>query len=66
MKVIVCSLLFLITPLIGCAYGSVAHAGKKMVVITRQDLCLWGLLRRAYVCQATKVGLVNCRDRESP
>jgi hypothetical protein len=49
----------------GCAYGSIATAGDK-VVITRQDGFLFGALRKVFVCKVTDAGTANCGSAESP
>lgn len=49
----------------GCSYGSIAVAGDKVVVL-REDLFLFGALRKAFVCRVTETGLANCAANESP
>ena len=49
----------------GCAYGSIATAGDK-VVITRNDGFLFGALRKVFVCKVTDAGTANCGSAESP
>lgn len=49
----------------GCSYGSIAVAGDKVVVL-RNDLFLFGALRRAYVCKVADGGLTSCSTNESP
>lgn len=49
----------------GCAYGGVAATGDK-VVITRNDMLLFGLLRAVYVCDVTPQGAANCSAAEAP
>ena len=51
--------------LTGCAYGSIATAGDK-VVITRQDGFLFGILRKVFVCKVTDAGAANCASADSP
>ena len=51
--------------LTGCAYGSIATAGDK-VVITRQDGFLFGALRKVFVCKVTDAGVANCGSADSP
>ena len=51
--------------LTGCAYGSIATAGDK-VVITRQDGFLYGILRKVFVCKVTDGGLSSCQEADSP
>ncbi|WP_428261716.1 hypothetical protein [Haliangium sp.] len=48
-----------------CAYGGVAASGDN-VVVTRNDLFLFGLLRAVYVCQITPQGVTNCSAAEAP
>ena len=49
----------------GCAYGSIATAGDK-VVITRNDGFLFGALRKVFVCKVTDAGTTACGSAESP
>lgn len=49
----------------GCSYGSIAVAGDKVVVM-RQDMFLFGALRKAYVCKIADGGLTSCSTNESP
>ncbi len=49
-----------------CAYQTVAPIGGKTVVITRNDLFLFGALRKVYVCQVTPTGLQRCAEGENP
>ena len=49
----------------GCAYGGVATAGDKAVVL-RNDGFLFGALRKAFVCKVTDAGLSTCGSAESP
>jgi len=49
----------------GCAYGGVATAGDKAVVL-RNDSFLFGALRKAFVCKVTDAGLSTCGTAESP
>ena len=49
-----------------CAYGGIATAGNK-VIITRNDLFLFGALRSIYVCDVTPEGdVANCKETVSP
>ena len=50
----------------GCAYAGVATVGNDKVVITRNDLFLFGLLRKVFVCKATEAGVTNCSAAEAP
>ena len=49
----------------GCSYGGVAVAGDKAVV-TRNNMFLFGVFRKVYVCKVTDSGLTSCQDQESP
>lgn len=50
----------------GCSYGGIATVGDK-VVITRNDLFLFGALRKVYVCKVADRGLTDCAaDGETP
>ena len=49
----------------GCAYGAIAVAGDKVVVL-RQDSFLLGALRKAFVCRVSDAGLTNCAANEAP
>jgi len=49
----------------GCAYGGVAGVGDK-VVITRNDVFLFGVLRKVYVCKVADSGVSDCQTNESP
>src|SRR5262245_19252899 len=49
----------------GCAYGGVATAGDKAVVM-RNDAFLFGALRKAFVCKVTDAGLSSCAANEAP
>jgi hypothetical protein len=48
-----------------CAYSGVATDGGKAVVL-RNDSFLFGMLRKAYVCQVTDAGLTNCNSADAP
>jgi hypothetical protein len=48
-----------------CAYSGVAANGGQAVVL-RNDALLFGMLRKAYVCQITDAGLTSCATSESP
>ena len=50
----------------GCSYGGVAGVGKEHVVVAKTEWCLWGLLKKIYVCKATPSGLTNCKSDENP
>jgi len=49
----------------GCSYAGVAVSGKQ-VVILRNDLFLFGVLRKVYVCEVTSEGLTNCETKQNP
>ena len=49
----------------GCAYAGIAAVGDK-VVVTRNDLFLFGVLRKVFVCKATDAGLTDCSSSEAP
>ena len=52
--------------LAGCAYGDMAAVGTDKVVIMRQDMFLFGVLRKAFVCKIADGGLTSCATSESP
>ena len=54
-------------PLTGCAYGQIATTqdGSK-VVVTRNDLFLYGALRKVFVCKVADGGVAGCAESESP
>jgi len=68
MKKILCALLMVpaLAAATGCAYGSIAVSGTDKVVITRQDLFLYGALRQVFVCKIADSGLASCQSAESP
>jgi hypothetical protein len=43
----------------GCAYGGMTTAGDK-VVIARNDLFLFGALRKIFVCKVSDAGVTGC------
>ena len=50
----------------GCtAYSSVAVQGDKAVV-AKNNVFLFGLFRRAFVCKNTQQGLQDCEHSENP
>jgi hypothetical protein len=49
----------------GCAYSGVATASDGTVYVTRNDLLLFGLLRKVYVCKPSATGL-SCTEVASP
>lgn len=50
----------------GCAYGGVAVTSTNHAVVLRNDMFLFGALRKAFVCQVTQGGLAGCVTAESP
>jgi hypothetical protein len=48
-----------------CSYGGVATAGDA-AIIARNDIILFGLLRKVYVCKITPQGLTQCSNSEAP
>jgi hypothetical protein len=51
--------------LVGCSYGGTTASGDN-AVITRNDMFLFGALRKVYVCKVTEGGLSGCREGEAP
>ena len=49
----------------GCAYGGVAAAPDGTIVITRNDMLLFGLLRKVYVCKVNGDKLA-CTETPAP
>ena len=45
----------------GCAYGGVASTPDGTVVITRNDLFLFGALRKVFVCKVNGAAL-ECKE----
>ena len=54
-------------PLAGCSYGAIATTqdGSK-VVVTRNDMFLYGALRKVFVCKVADGGVAGCAESESP
>ena len=50
----------------GCSYTAVTRLGKGKVALVKNDLFLFGALRKVFVCNATKGGLSNCSTNENP
>lgn len=50
----------------GCAYGGVAAVDSDTVVVLRNDGFLFGLLRKALVCDVGASGLQNCVSGVDP
>jgi hypothetical protein len=49
----------------GCAYGGVASTPDGTVVITRNDLFLFGALRKVFLCKASGSTL-SCAETAAP
>ena len=49
----------------GCAYSGVAATPDGTVVITRNDMLLFGLLRKVYVCKVNGDKLA-CTETPAP
>ena len=49
----------------GCSYAGLATSGDKVVVL-KNNMFLFGMLRKSYVCKVTESGLSNCNSSESP
>ena len=49
----------------GCAYGGVGAAPDGTIVITRNDMFLFGALRKVFVCKANGNQLV-CSEAAAP
>jgi len=57
----------LIASSVGCAsYSGVARVSKSKVVVLKNDQLLFGLLRKALVCDVSASGLSNCQENEQP
>ncbi|MCB0342622.1 MAG: hypothetical protein H6626_07425 [Pseudobdellovibrionaceae bacterium] len=56
----------LIAASVGCSYGGVARVGKGKAIVLRNDGFLFGLLRKAMVCDVDSSGLSNCQENEQP
>jgi len=50
----------------GCSYTAVTRLGKGKVAVVKNDMFLFGALRKIFVCNATKAGLSNCSTNENP
>ncbi len=50
----------------GCAYGNALRVGKSKVLVLKNDGLLFGLMRKAHVCDVTPTGLKNCSTEENP
>ena len=49
----------------GCAYAGVAAAPDGTVYVTRNDMLLFGLLRKVYVCKPAGTALA-CTEMPTP
>ncbi len=55
------------TMLSGCAYGGIAmNAAGDKVAVARNDVFLFGLLRKVIICKASDQGVSNCSSSEAP
>lgn len=50
---------------VGCAYGGIAAAPDGTVYVARNDLLLFGLLRKVYVCKPAGAGMA-CTETPTP
>ena len=50
----------------GCAYGHSLRVGKNKVLILKNDNLLFGILRKAHLCEVGAKGLQNCSENENP
>ncbi len=55
----------IISSLGACSYGSISVSGDR-VVVTRNDMLLFGSLRKIYVCRIADEGVTNCRSKDNP
>ena len=44
-----------------CSYGGVAVTPSNKAIVMRNDHLLYGILRKAYVCDVSDAGLSNCQ-----
>jgi len=51
---------------LGCSYGGMSGVGADKVVITRNDMFLYGALRQVFVCKVADSGVSSCQASESP
>lgn len=49
-----------------CSYTAVTRLGKGKVAVVKNDMLLFGALRKVFVCNATKAGLSNCSTNQNP
>jgi hypothetical protein len=60
------ALMLIVGVLGGCSYGGVGTIGDK-VIIARNDMLLFGALRKVYVCKMNDAGLTGCvESTEAP
>ncbi len=50
----------------GCAYGNAVRVGKNRVLVLKNDNLLFGILRKAHVCEVGAKGLKNCTEDQNP
>ncbi len=50
----------------GCAYGHSLRVGKNKVLVLKNDHLLFGIMRKAHICDVTPSGLANCSEKENP
>ena len=50
----------------GCAYGTALRVGKNRVLVLKNDGFLFGLLRKAHLCDVGAKGLTNCSEDQNP
>ena len=50
----------------GCAYGHAVRVGKNRVLVLKNDGFLFGLLRKAHLCEVGSKGLKNCTEDQNP
>ena len=60
------ALILFAATLVSCSYAGVAGIGKDHVVIARNDMILFGLLRKVYVCKVSAEGLRSCAEGVAP
>ena len=49
-----------------CSYGGIATVKDSHVVITRNELFLFGALRQVFVCKVTAAGVTGCAAKDNP
>jgi hypothetical protein len=50
----------------GCAYGGIAVAQNGTVYVARNDMFLFGALRKLYACTPGSGGALTCTDAGGP